>query len=97
MHDLTFEWNDEKERINIRQHGIDFDTASSVFFDYHTRIMPDTTTPVQEQRYIAIGIANTHHMLLVVHCYRDEQQQEIIRIISARKLSKGEIKKYGYR
>jgi hypothetical protein len=36
-------------------------------------------------------------VLLVVHTYRDEDEEEIVRIISARELSKSEVKKYGYR
>lgn len=93
--DLQFEWHDEKNAKNLQNHQIDFFDASYVFNDPKLMIYPDLTTDTDEERYLAVGSVNGITVLLVVHTYRGENS-EVIRIISARKLSKGEVKKYGY-
>lgn len=92
---MLFEWDDDKDESNQQKHGISFDTATRVFSDPFLITVEDDSS--EEQRWRSIGSINHIHVLLVVHTYRDEDGEEIIRIISARKLSKGEVKKYGYR
>ncbi|MFU8926898.1 BrnT family toxin [Acinetobacter puyangensis] len=95
---MLFEWDEQKDKINQELHGIKFIDAAKVFLDPFYITIEDNTTPVQEQRYLTIGcIDGGYRILLVVHTHRDDNGQDIIRIISARKLSKGEVKKYGYR
>ena len=33
INEMVFEWDDEKNRINLRKHGVDFKDAAQVFFD----------------------------------------------------------------
>lgn len=93
---MLFEWDDNKDKINQNKHGVSFDVASTVFSDPLHLIIPNDVVDYEE-RWSAIGrVKNGNYILLVVHTYRDHDDQEITRIISARKLSTGEIKNYGY-
>ena len=75
---MIFEWDDEKERQNILKHGIDFRTASRVFFDEARIESYDEAHSISEDRYIVIG--KVHEVLFVVYTERKEN----IRLISAR-------------
>lgn len=93
---MLFEWDEDKDRSNQVKHGISFDTAITVFSDPLHLIIPNDVVDYEE-RWAAIGrMENGNNILLVVHTYRDHDDQEVTRIISARKLSQGEIKNYGY-
>ncbi|MBL8677319.1 MAG: BrnT family toxin, partial [Alphaproteobacteria bacterium] len=72
-------------------HGVSFDEAITVFGDPLLRLSTDTSD-ANEERFIAIGRSEKGRDLFVVHCYRDKvkNDEEIIRIISARKLEKYE-------
>ena len=86
----NFEWDSEKERKNIRKHGISFDEASSVFDDPMFITVIDEKHSSDEERYIPIGLSNKNSLLLVAHTERNEG----VRIISARKATKNEEKFY---
>ena len=60
---MQFEWDDEKEKINIVKHGIDFTTAARVFKDQNRLEMYDEAHSDTEDRYITIGIIDgvTYH------------------------------------
>jgi uncharacterized DUF497 family protein len=45
-----------------------------------------------EERFVILGFSDKFQLLLVVYCYREEE--EVIRIISARKASRNERKQY---
>ncbi|MDO4475340.1 MAG: BrnT family toxin [Lachnospiraceae bacterium] len=76
---MQFEWDSEKEKINIKKHGIDFETAKLVFADENRIEIFDYQHSTQcEDRYDTIGLV--HEVLFVVYTER----QERIRIISAR-------------
>ena len=75
---MVFEWDDEKEKINIQKHGIDFRTASRVFFDESRIESYDEELSISEDRYIVIG--KVQEVLFVVYTERKEN----IRLISAR-------------
>ena len=77
--DRVFEWDDEKNKLNKKKHGISFETAIWVFFDSHYVEYPDEIHSDDELRYKAIGIVND--LLMVVCTDRDDAT----RIISARK------------
>ena len=64
--------------------GISFAEAVTVFQDPLLKIASDTCH--EEERFFAIGRSLKGRDLLVVHCYREKDQEERIRIISARKL-----------
>ena len=75
---MTFEWDDEKETINIEKHGVSFETASHVFEDPEYIEMYDFEHSIEEDRYIAIG--RVGDILFVVFTERKDN----IRLISAR-------------
>ena len=75
---LTFEWDEEKNRINKNKHGIDFETAMLVFNDLERIEIYDLEHSVGEDRYSTIGMVKD--VLFVVYTERKEN----IRLISAR-------------
>ena len=89
---LKFEWDDRKNKTNIKKHGISFEEASSVFFDEDALIISDESHSQKEERFIMIVFYYKFNLLVVCHCYR--QNESIIRIISARKATKNERKEY---
>ncbi len=92
MSDIQFEWEPNKASSNIKKHGVSFDEAQSVFFDYHARIIPDPDSSFGEKRFIILGQSGDHRALVVCHCYREPD--DTVRIISARKADKFEREKY---
>lgn len=92
---LKFEWDDSKNRENIKKHKINFSEAKSVFYDENARLIPDIEHSDEDERFILLGLSTKLNALVVIHCYR--KNAETIRIISARKATKSEIKVYeGY-
>jgi len=89
---LKFEWDENKNQTNIQKHGISFEEASSVFYDEEALIINDEVHSQCEDRFVLIGFSYKFNLLVVCHCYR--QNEEVVRIISARKASKSERKEY---
>lgn len=89
---VKFEWDPAKASENYKKHGIGFGEASTVFFDEHTRVAADPEHSHKEDRFLAVGFSAKQRLLIVVHCYREAD--EVIRIISARKLNKSERKQF---
>jgi hypothetical protein len=76
--DLEFEWDEEKNKLNKKKHGISFETAQMVFQDPYRIEFYDDENSKNEQRYDVIGMVND--MLFVVYTERVNK----IRLISAR-------------
>ena len=89
---LTFEWDDEKSKINYEKHNISFEEAKTVFFDLNARVIADPEHSESEERFIILGLSKHIKLLVVCHCYKSED--DIIRIISARKATKNEQNQY---
>lgn len=86
-----FEWDENKEKSNIRKHGISFKRAETVFDDPNAVYLYDEIHSEGEERFIVIGKETSLKMeTTVCHCYRGENE-EIVLIISARKATKKEI------
>lgn len=90
---VNFEWDEVKKHRNLEKHGIDFEAAQFIFDD------PFCITFVErnelgEERWHGIGTIEGMILLLVVHTYHQEEAQEIIRIISARRATRHERKLY---
>jgi len=85
---LQFEWDENKEKINIRKHGISFDEAALVFFDDMRTERYDAKHSVNEDRLTIIGRANG--ILFVVFTEREENTMRIISARPATKKEKGE-------
>lgn len=85
---LRFEWDEEKDLMNRKKHGISFETASYVFQDEYYIEMYDFEHSIEEDRYIAIGMVGD--LLFVVFTERGEA----IRLISARVATESERRLY---
>jgi uncharacterized DUF497 family protein len=83
---MVFVWDDAKDRINRRKHGVSFETAARVFDDPNAVSYVDQIVD-REQRWHTIGLAGGVVVLLVVHTSEEQNGEEEIRIISARKAS----------
>jgi uncharacterized DUF497 family protein len=95
----SYEWDDRKNRINQKKHGVSFALAALALEDQICLIRPDRMDQNGGQRWHAIGAAQLNEgarvVLLVVHVYREEiAGQEIVRIISARRADRHEVKRY---
>ena len=88
----SFEWDEYKNMINKRKHGIGFEEAVTVFWDDQAVLIPDPEHSWGEERFLILGRSKTENVLVVVHCYRDTET--VIRIISARKAVKKERQQY---
>lgn len=89
---LKFEWDDIKNQSNIKKHGISFEEATSVFNDDEALILTDEDHSQKEDRFILIGFSYKANLLVVCHCYRENDL--VIRIISARKANQLERNEY---
>ena len=92
MKRIKFEWDINKNISNQRKHQVSFEEAQSVFYDENARLIHDPDHSDDEDRYILMGLSFDLHALVVVHVYKEND--ELIRIISARKATKNEIKYY---
>ena len=93
MGDLRFEWDEAKNRENIRKHGVSFQEAQTVFFDDQAIRFDDPDHSQDEDRFIMLGRSVTLRVLVVCHCLR--AHETVIRIFSARKATKREARSYG--
>lgn len=87
-----FEWDESKNRANKRKHGISFEEARTTFLDENARAIPDPEHSDDEERFVLLGLSISTRVLVVCHCYR--QNDDVIRIISARKADRDEIEQY---
>ena len=85
---MLFEWDDEKAAINLKKHGVSFQTAALVFYDENRIEMYDSEHSLEENRYITIGMVED--VLFVVYTERKDR----LRIISARLANKKERSMY---
>jgi uncharacterized DUF497 family protein len=92
MKSIQFNWNKNKAKINLTKHKISFEEAQSVFDDDNARLIFDPDHSEDEDGFILLGLSCSLKVLVVVHCYKNEEN--IIRLISARKATKSEEKNY---
>lgn len=88
---MKFTWDPQKASNNLRKHGVSFDEAVTVFKDPLAYIFDDSEHSQDEHREIIIGTSALRRMLLV--CFV-ERQEDIIRLISARRATRNEINDY---
>jgi uncharacterized DUF497 family protein len=90
---MKFEWDDQKNEANIRKHGIDFADVVEMF-DHPMLTQLDTRRDYGEDRWIGIGLLRN---IMAVTVYLEWEDEETIRIISARKAECYESKEYNKR
>jgi uncharacterized DUF497 family protein len=90
---MTFVWDEKKSRENIRKHGIDFRDAIDLF-NHPMLIRLDTREDYGEDRWIGVGLLRS---IVAVVVYVEWEDEETIRIISARKATSYETDQYNQR
>jgi uncharacterized DUF497 family protein len=89
--DVEFIWDDEKNTMNIKKHGVDFNDAVRAYFDpYRLDIFDDKHSTLAETRWIYLGAVDG----LVLFVVETEPDENLIRIISARPAVKKEQEAY---
>jgi hypothetical protein len=91
---MRFEWDEVKNRRNIRKHKISFENAKLVFDDPHALAERDREVD-DEVRWLTVGVIGGSIAVVVAYTYREEDGEEVIRIISARKAAPSERRAYG--
>ena len=92
---LRFEWDERKNAVNQKKHGISFQEAMSVFADENALFLLDPDHSETEERYLLLGLSATLSLVVVSHCYRS--RDEVIRIVSARRATRRERAQYHQR
>jgi uncharacterized DUF497 family protein len=87
---LEFEWDPAKAELNLKEHGISFDEATTVFRDTLSITISDPDHSDSEDRFIDIGVSYRMQLLVVSYTERKDK----IRIISARRATRAERKNY---
>ena len=96
MERLRFAWDPDKNSRNVRDHGISFEEAQTVFQDEYARLRDDPDHSDDEDRFLLLGMSRYSQLLVVCHCYRESET--VIRIISARTATRRERRQYeGFR
>lgn len=89
---MKFIWDAQKSTANKRKHGVTFEEAQTVFDDCDALRIFDPDHSEDEDRFLLLGLSAVLRLLVVCHCYREDDEH--IRIISARKASKKESADY---
>ena len=91
---MRFTWDDAKNKRNIKDYGISFETAREVFSDpLHLSIL-DERFDCFEERWITVRNTQGSSVVVVAHLYFTDEAEEIIRIISAREATSMERRQY---
>ena len=91
----SFDWNSTKEQQNIRKHRMSFRQAATIFRDPNQLSIYDEEHSEDEERWITLGIDSTGVVRVVVHTFEQINDQLCqIRIISARKATNLEVRRY---
>jgi uncharacterized DUF497 family protein len=85
---MEFEWDENKRRINLQKHGLDFANAHLAFTE-DAFVIPDDRENYGEDRYILLGLVR-ERVVVIAFTIRDD----VIRVISMRKANKREQKSY---
>ena len=92
MADLRFTWDPAKARTNIKNHGVSFAEAQTVFLDDRARLVDDPEHSHDEARFLLLGLSVRLRVLVVVHAYLEATG--VIRLISARRATPRERQQY---
>jgi len=95
MPDLRFDWDERKNAANRRKHKVSFEEAQTVFYDDRAIFMEDPDDDEDEDRFVLLGLSASLRTLVVCHCYREDE--DVVRIISARKAHREERRDYDER
>lgn len=91
---MIFEWDDNKNSVNIKNHGISFEQAQEVFDDPMQLSKLDHRFNYREERWVTLGSTKNQKLLVVANLFFSDEGDEIIRIISARGANSKEVRYY---
>ena len=87
---MKIEWNPVKAIVNLKKHGVSFEEAATALSDPMAVTGSDPDHSIYEERFVTFGISERSRLVVVSHT----EEGESIRLISARKASKGERELY---
>lgn len=90
---MTFEWDDDKAAVNLAKHGVAFTVATAVWDD-PLHVIYEDRIEGGEPRWHAVGLVGPVLVLVVVHSCPDAGDESRVRIISARKATRQERRRY---
>jgi uncharacterized DUF497 family protein len=87
---VIVEWDDEKAEANLRKHRVSFADAVEALEDPLSLTFPDPDHSLDEARYLTFGHDRSGRILVVAHADREAA----VRLISARRATRGERRSY---
>lgn len=93
---IRFEWDPAKAATNLRKHRIGFEIATRAFADPFAILEQDRIED-HEERWQTLGMVDGVLLLLVAHTIREDEEIDVIRIISARRATQAERRRYEQR
>jgi uncharacterized protein len=93
---MRFTWDPRKDDANRQKHGVSFELARRVFDDPNHLSIQDRHEG-GEERWQTIGLIGPVAIFLVAHTYEEDDGEEVVRIISARKATSAERRRYDER
>lgn len=91
----NFEWDPTKAKQNQKKHRVRFEQASEIFLDPLAISIYDEDHSADENRWITLGKDRAGKLLVAIHTFLEKSEDVcIIRMISARKATRKEIKQY---
>ena len=92
---MKFIWDEKKNKANFRKHRVRFEEACYVFSDMYALNKFDEKHSVYEDRWIMLGRSPiSNKVLVIVHTYKRDVENEVVKIISARKATNREQRTY---
>jgi uncharacterized DUF497 family protein len=70
MLEVRFEWDSVKAKENLKNHGVSFGEAQTVFYDDYATEFYDDTHSEWEDRFLLLGLSSHLRLVMVCHCYR---------------------------
>ncbi|MGQ0658456.1 MAG: BrnT family toxin [Chromatiales bacterium] len=90
-----FDWDPVKARLNVANHGVTFQLATTVLRDPLALTVYDEDHSETAERWVTLGVAENGQYLVVVHTWQEMSPTEFaVRIISARAAEREEIRNY---
>jgi len=83
---MRIEWDSKKAKSNLEKHGVSFEKSATALSDPMAATGADPDHSLTEERYVTFGVSENGRLVVVSHTEKDQT----IRIINARKASKGE-------
>ena len=72
---IRFVWDPKKNIVNQRKHGVSFEEAQTVFYDEYAQLIADPDHSDEEDRFIILGRSSRLKILVVCHCYYEEDEE----------------------